>query len=103
MPTPVNIKVLKGGRVRIHLFVLKEGGPISTKKSTHLMPGGKRAVELGGRQGYIACQPNRQQLTLMVGGFLQPCPCSMELTSVTCPDCQETEPFKTAEAEHNKE
>lgn len=95
MPQQVDVKVLKGGRVRIHWFVLRESGPIHTS-ARHVHGQGVGTIQLGGHSGYIACQPQRKQLSLTQGGRIQVCPCSMEFEVVTCPECMATVEFQKA-------
>jgi len=97
MGVGVEIKVLKDKRIRIHWFVDDDKGPIRTAQSDPIVHPGLGTVVLGGAVGYIACQPTRQTLTSpIVNGRLQPCPCSREITAVTCPECKATKEFQAA-------
>lgn len=96
MGVPVRIRILKGGRVRIHWFCHAKEGPIHTGSEHHNLPG-LGVLTLGGVSGYIACKPQLTTLqSPIVGGFREPIPCSDEVRAVTCPECIEKPEFKKA-------
>lgn len=102
MGTPVEIKVLGDGRVRIHLFVMSDKGPVHTGSTVAVTQRGP--LKLGGAVGYVACQPARQNLTSpLVHGYVQPLPISAEVIAVTCPECAATKEYGALADELEKE
>jgi len=97
MGTPVNIRVLKNGQVRIHWFVRDPKGPIRTGASAPFLAPGVKPLVLGGKTGYLACQPKLRSLTSPIAeGKLQPIPCSSEPAAVTCPECRGVPQYREA-------
>jgi hypothetical protein len=95
MKQQVVIRMLKDGtgRVCIHFFVHDDRGPAVTPAAEVRTAVG--TVQIGGSTGYIACQPQRADVTpRMVGNTIQPLPHSNDGRAVTCPECMATEAYK---------
>ena len=94
---PVNVRVVRGEGgvvlVRVHYFV-RGAGPIRNGSITRRGPRGP--MVLGGGRGHVACQPGRQQLSVVANGQHQPFPCTDHAPAVTCPECKATADFQKA-------
>ncbi len=99
MPVPITVRVLKDRRVRCHFFVHSEKGPIHTAPRIEIAPG-ISPMQIGGASGFIACQPQRQQINGAIsGGRIEVTFVSDECRATTCPECIATEAFKKAAEE----
>jgi len=96
----VNVKLLPdgSGRVRVHWFVRSPQGVIRTGLKTEITPIG--ILRLGGAQGYIACQPKRENvLPTMDHGEIHLLIRSDDIRAANCPECLATEEAKKLLAE----
>jgi len=96
----VNVKLLPdgSGKVRVHWFVRSPQGIIKTNLKTEMTSIG--VIRLGGAQGYIACQPKREDVTpIMVQGEIHLLVRTDDIRAATCPECLATEEAKKLLAE----
>jgi hypothetical protein len=97
------LKLLPDGskRVRIHYFVRDEVGPITD--SGGQVNEALREVTKASSTGYIACSPRQQSvLPQKKGGEYFLTPHSDDPRAVTCPECMETEEYKTMMATYDE-
>lgn len=95
----VEVKILPGGKSRIHWFIRDPAGPIRTRGKRHRLPKGP-AVALGGACGKIACQPALASVApQMQGGVIRVLKHSDDFRAVTCPECIASEEYQRLKAQ----
>jgi hypothetical protein len=97
----VEMRVLPGGKVRIHWFERALDGPATTPSG--MTTGAEGRLQVGPVRGRIACMPTQANVAPQTkGGVIRLVCHSDEPRAVTCPECMATENFKTALANLNE-